>query len=147
MIRKLPALGAVLFVAVALADDIADRARIIGEWQLPAVSGKGTGESWILESKDDAIHITQLQNGRKLAELNCNTMGHECDSDRHAKVSLWFNGPKLVEMETRGTEVVKRLFSAVDQGDAMEVEVIPIVPAGKSVVLRFKRVRNSAARK
>jgi len=146
---KLAALGAVLCWACAAADDVDSRAKISGEWQLQSGSGKASGESWILDGKDDAIRVTQFQSGRKLAEFDCNTLGRDCeakDSNRRVKVSFWFNGPKLVQLETRGTDVVKRRFSVVEQGDEMEVEVIPIFPAGKPVVTRFKRVQVAAAR-
>lgn len=136
-------MGAVLFGALALADDGASREKIAGQWQLQGGDDKAPAESWILESQPDGIHITQLQNGRKLSEFKCNTMGRECevqDSGQKAKVSFWFSGPKLVQMETRGSEVVKRRFSTADEGEAMQVEVIPIVPDGKPVLLRFKRV-------
>jgi len=142
-------LGAVFAIGTALADDSAGRARISGEWQRQNVAGKDSGESWILEGKEDAIHLTQIQNGQKVSEVDCNTMGRACemkDSGRHAKVSFWFNGPKLVELETRGSEVVKRRFSVGEQGDTMEVEEIPVAPGGKPEVLQFKRVQVSTAR-
>jgi hypothetical protein len=147
---KLAALGAVLLIASAFADDSGGRAKVNGEWQLQTGAGKDAGETWILAGREDALHITQLQNGQKLAEFDCNTKGRECeakDAGRHAKVSFWFNGPKLVELETRGSEVVKRRFSVGDKGDVMEVEVIPIVPAGKPEVLQFKRMQVATAQK
>jgi hypothetical protein len=60
---------------------------------------------------------------------------------------MWFNGPKLVEIEARGTEVVKRRFSVTGDGDRMDVETIPIVPAGKSETRHFKRVPPAVAKK
>ena len=59
---------------------------------------------------------------------------------------MWFNGPKLVEMETRGSEIIKRRFQA-EEGDMVEVEVIPIVPSGKTEVVRLHRVSESDSRK
>jgi hypothetical protein len=47
---------------------------------------------------------------------------------------MWFNGPKLVELETRGAQVVKRRFSITGDGDTMDLETIPIVPTGKSEI-------------
>jgi len=132
--------------AVALAEDIADRGKLSGKWQAP----EGAGESWILDGKPDAVHITEFQNGQKLAEFECNTLGRECetrDAGHHAKVSFWFNGAKLVELETRGSEVVKRRFSVGEQPDLMELETIPIVPPGKPTLEHFKRVDVSAASK
>jgi hypothetical protein len=52
---------------------------------------------------------------------------------------MWFNGPKLVVMEVRGSEVLKRRFHATDDGSATEVESIPIVPQGKSELVRLTR--------
>jgi hypothetical protein len=144
------ACGAIVLAAGALAADGTGRANISGEWQQATAAGKDSGEAWVLDSKPDAIHVTQLQNGQRVAEYDCNTLGRECDvkgSGRHAKVSFYFNGPKLVQLETRGSEVVKRRFSVADQGNSMEVETMPIQPAGKPAVQQFKRVPVSAAQK
>jgi hypothetical protein len=54
---------------------------------------------------------------------------------------MWFNGPKLVELETKGKEVVKRRFAVAGEGDTLEIEVIPIEPAGKTETLRFRRLQ------
>lgn len=140
----------VLSTVAVLADSSSDRARLAGAWQLQADHGNSGGVVWNLESKDDAIRISCSENGQKVADFECNTMGRECevkDSGRQAKVSMWFSGPKLVELETRGSQVIKRRFAAVDGGEAMEIEVIPVVPAGKTEVLRFKRMQVSEARK
>jgi hypothetical protein len=70
-----------------------------------------------------------------------------CDvktAGKKATVSLWFNGPRLVEMETKGSDVVKRRFTILPQGDVMEMEVIPIVPSGKTESVQFKRAQLTA---
>jgi|SRR5664279_5050254 len=146
-------LGAALCTATGLADDGADRANIAGIWELQTGGakdpGERAGESWILETKEDAVHITRIDDGHKLAEFECNTLGRECevkDSGHSAKVTFWFNGPKLVQLETRGSRTVKRRFSTVDQGNAMDVEEIPMSPEGKTVVRRFTRVQRVTAR-
>jgi hypothetical protein len=51
----------------------------------------------------------------------------------------------LVQLETRGSDVVKRRFVVQSQDDLMEVEVMPLVPPGKTEVLRFKRVVAAAS--
>lgn len=61
-------------------------------------------------------------------------------------MSLWFNGPKLVELETRGTEIVKRRFSIAGDGDTMDLETIPIFPSGKIETAHFKRVPSAVAK-
>ena len=59
---------------------------------------------------------------------------------------MWFNGSKLVEMETRGPHRVKRRFSISSDTDSMELETIPIVPPGKSETAHFKRVSAATAK-
>jgi hypothetical protein len=63
---------------------------------------------------------------------------------KKATVSVWFNGPKLVQLETQGASVVKRRFAALPQGEAIEVKTIPIVPDGNGETVRFKREQVSA---
>lgn len=134
--------------ATALADEAADRAKLTGTWE-PKAGEKNDYGIWTLEDGDGSIRITEASNGQKIAEYECNTVGRECaikESGHAAKVSMWFNGPKLVEMWTRGSEVIKRRFQVTD-GDVLELEVIPIAPAGKSEVIHMGRVHGEAARK
>lgn len=140
-------LSVVIFGEVAFADDAADRAKLLGTWQLEHGNDK-EGSIWMLEDRNDVLHIVQSQNSQKLAEFECGTGGRDCDatdSGHQAKVSMWFSGPKLVQLETRGNDVIKRRFAIVGQGDAMEVEVLPIVPAGKTEILQFKRIQQVSA--
>ena len=133
-----------LFAGVAFGDTVADRARLIGKWQQDDPAGKAV---WVLESKGDNLQITHSDGAQKPSEYVCNTMGRECtvqDAGKKVHLSLWYSGPKLVEMETRGSDVLKRRFAVSANGDTMEVEVIPIVPAGKTEVLHFKRLQLSA---
>lgn len=74
-------------------------------------------------------------------------MGRECkirEGGKSATVSMWFNGPKLVELETRGSDVIKRRFSVDEKGETMDVEVIPISQGSKPEVLHFKRIEVAA---
>ena len=132
-----------------LADDEADRTKLIGTWQLQSGSDKD-GSLWTLETKTDGLRIVRSQNNQTLAEFECNTVGKDCDvkdSGHHVKVSFYYNGPKLVEFETRGSDVVKWRFGITGQGDTMEVEEIPVSPAGKTEVLQFKRAPTVSAQK
>jgi hypothetical protein len=112
-------------------------------------SGKDSNTVWILEGENDEIQITESRNNEVVAKFSCNTMGRECavkESGQKAKISLYYNGPSLVEMEIRGNDVVKRRFTATDSGDKLEIEVIPIAPSGKTEVLRLRRTEATAAR-
>jgi hypothetical protein len=60
---------------------------------------------------------------------------------------MWFNGTKLVELETVGNQVVKRRFTVTGDGDTMELETIPMVPSGSSEITHFKRSQSDASKK
>src|SRR4051794_34370603 len=116
----------VILVAVAvavmlpvLAADDGDRNKLAGSWQENAAE---PGKTWTLVETGDLMRIIETVKGEKLVEFQCNTVGKEC-SAKHGKVSMWFNGPKLVVMETRGSDVLKRRFEASADGDALEMEV------------------------
>ena len=133
---------AVIFAGGVFADDTSARAKLDGAWQPqdPAQSDAGL---WILQTKGDTLQVTHSLGDKKLIEFECPTTGSECqvkDSGKNAKVSMWFNGPKLVELETEGKDVVKRRFAVAESGDSLELEVIPIQPDGKTETLRFRRV-------
>ncbi len=136
-----------LFVGAGFADDVADRSKLTGTWKAADNQGK-TPEVWILAGQqDESIRLSHSENARTVAEFECNTLGRECKvrvSGKSATVSMWFNGSNLVQMETRGSDVVKRQFSPAGGGDSLDVEVTPLVPAGKPQVTRFKRTEATA---
>ncbi len=132
----------------AFADTEASRAKLIGSWQVQEASAAGPATVWSLEHVGDGIRLTESKEGQTVSELECNTVGKECtvkDSGHKVKVSMWYNGPKLVEIETRGSEVVKRRFSVAESGDNMEMELIPITPSGKAETFHLKRTQLAAA--
>ena len=130
-----------LLASAALCQE-ADRASLPGKWQIdPAKSDNGNAATLSIEIKDDdSLHyLLQTQNG-ETAEFQCTTDGQECamtDGGRKARVSLWFNGPSLVIMETKGNNVVKRRLTV--SGSTLGMEIIPIVPPGKTDKLTFNK--------
>ena len=131
---------AVLFLGLALAAASADREKLIGAWET-----RPDGDSravWTLATNGDTFRLTAAENDRTVSDIECNTLGRECElnvSGKPIKVTMWFNGAKLVVMETRGSEVLKRRFHAAVDG-TLELEVIPIVPQGKPELIRLSRV-------
>jgi hypothetical protein len=127
-----------LLSAALLGAADSDRAKLAGAWN----AGEGDARAaWILAENGDSMHVTYMQNDRKVLDFECNTVGRECevkDAGKPVKVSMWFNGPKLVVMETRGSDVMKRRFHAAGE-DEMELELMPLVPSGKPELLRLKR--------
>ncbi len=127
-------LGLLAAGCLAFADDAADRDKLAGSWESP------DGARWVLETKPDAIHITQFDHDRKVNDFECNTVGRECEvkeAGKAGKVTMYFNGPRLVVMQTRGSDVVKLRFHA--SGDQLEVETMPIVPQGKTETAKLAR--------
>jgi hypothetical protein len=130
--------------AAALADDQSDRQKLIGSWELQSPSGSTPAISWTFTATGHSMRVKQLEGGSKVAEFECETEGTPCEikaGGKRAMVSLWFNGPRLVEMETKGSDVVKRRFKVLPASDTMEMEVIPIVPGGKTETFEFKRAQ------
>jgi hypothetical protein len=131
------------------ADDRTDRGKLAGKWQ-PAAGEKTEYGTWTLEENNGSIRVTQESNGQKIAEYECSTAVRECDikeGGHAAKLSMWFNGSKLVQMRTRGSEVVKRRFHITGDGDTLELEVIPVAPGGKPDLVHMSRLHAEADRK
>ncbi|MEO8598094.1 MAG: hypothetical protein ABI759_32540 [Candidatus Solibacter sp.] len=136
------ALSALLLTGAAFADDDS-RAKLIGKWQ-QSDGNADAKATWTLAGVPaESIRATNSSGAQTIAEFECNTMGKECevkDAGRKTKVSMWFNGAKLVVMETRGDQVAKRRFAIAGDGDTMDLETIPIVPSGKVEITHFKRI-------
>jgi hypothetical protein len=147
MFLRIAIVGALLVAGMALADDEASRAKLMGSWQTADAAAKDTAV-WTISEKGDTLHVITSTAGRTMAEFDCDSFGHECTikvAGHTAKVSLWYNGPKLVEMETRGSFVWKRTFLITGDGDTMELEQTQIAPAPKSETMHFKRVAATTA--
>jgi hypothetical protein len=138
-------LSTLLLAGSALAADDGVRAKLTGKWQN---DGKEEPNStWTLKEMGDTIHVVNSNPTGIVVEFDCNIGGREC-AIKHAghksKVAVWFNGPKLVEMETMGTQVVKRRFTVTGSGDTMDLETIPLVPGGQAETTHFKRAPSEA---
>ena len=136
-----------LLAVSAFADDRADRAKLIGVWESPGNGGKNG--VWTIESKGENLHIIYLEGGQKLADFECNIAGRDCKVKafgHDSTISMYFNGAKLVQMETRGEQILKRVFTLMGDGDSMQLELVPIVPDGKPETQQFKRAPLAAAK-
>ena len=135
------ALSSLLLAGSALTADDTTREKLAGKWQQS--EGNGSSKStWTLENTGDSIHVINSNPTETIEEFDCNTLGKECavkNAHHKSKVSLWFNGAALVELETTGNQVVKRRFTVTGNGDTMDLETIPIVPSGQPDTVHFKR--------
>jgi hypothetical protein len=135
-------LSTLLLAGSALTADDAVRAKLTGKWEQSDGNGE-TKSTWTLKELGDSMHVTNSSLTGTIVAFDCNIGGKEC-AIKHAghksKVALWFNGPKLIEMETMGTQVVKRRFTVTGDGDTMDLETIPLVPGGPGETTHFKRL-------
>lgn len=140
------ALSTLLLAGSAFAADDAARAKLAGKWQQSEGNGE-TRSTWTLENMGDSIHIVNSNPTETIEEFDCNTLGKECavkNGGHKSTVSLWFNGAALVELETKGKEVVKRRFTVTGNGDTMDLVTIPIVPGGQPDTVHLKRTTSEA---
>ena len=146
MTIQMTALTALLLCVPVLADDISDRAKLLGSWQAQDDSGK-EATVWVLEVKGMALHISESRGDMKISEFECVPKGAECEgtvAGNKATVTMYYDGPALVQLETKGSDVTRRRFALTGQPDMMDLEVRPIVGAGKAETLHLKRIKISA---
>jgi hypothetical protein len=110
-------------VTMAMANDPA----VTGTWQ----SQSKPADSFVIQRTGDQIHLQEMDGTNVKSEYTCKLGGQDCDVGHGEKVSLWFNGPVLVELRTHHDAVVKRRFAFADGGNQMQLEVDPINPPGK----------------
>ncbi len=144
MTAMMAALGTALLAATAFAQD---RPNFSGNWRFDASKSelhnlKVSNATWTIKQDDTSIDITQSEGGAaKPVELKCTTDGKDCVvSGEKAKASMWYNGPILVEMETRGDHVVRYRLTMSQDGKTLKVETTQIVPQDNGIdVLVFEK--------
>ncbi len=138
--------GVLILATAALADDSEQRAKLMGSWQGESADAK-EASSYILQRSAESMHVSGSNGGKTLVEFDCK-MSEECevkDAGHRAKITMYFNGAKLVETETIGSRVIRRRFTLTGD-DTMQLEVIPIEPDGKTKTILLKRVATQAAK-
>ncbi|HEV2689317.1 MAG TPA: hypothetical protein VGV35_12210 [Bryobacteraceae bacterium] len=124
-----------------------DRPSMTGTWQFDAAKSdlktlKLSGATWVIDESDNSIHLTESEAGKsKKVEMQCTTDGKECNvTGDKAKASFWYNGPMLVEMETKGDRVTRYRMKISDDAKTLTVELTHIVPQiDKNDVLVFNK--------
>ncbi|MEO8127266.1 MAG: hypothetical protein ABJF23_19520 [Bryobacteraceae bacterium] len=130
------------------ADRASDRAKLSGTWT-PEDANQKEVETFVIENGPEKIHMARKHGDGKVFDIDCSSLAKECqlkDEDgKDAKITMYFNGNKLVQLETKGTKVVKRRFGMTKDDNVMKLEVIPIVPNGKPETILYKRVQAALA--
>jgi hypothetical protein len=122
----------------------ADHPDFTGSWKLNSNQSKIKDSK--LATECSKLTIEQKETEISLSEadglaIRCSIAGKDC-ANKSSKVSFWFNGPKLVQMEYTGhsgEHVRKRRLSLSPDGNTLQMEVIPISPAGDTSLLAFDK--------
>jgi hypothetical protein len=124
-----------------------ERPNLSGTWQFDSSKSqlhtvKVGGATWVINEDDSSIQITESEDGAaKKIELKCTTDGKQCKvSGDKATASFWYNGPMLVEMESKGEHVMRYRMKLSDDGKTLTVDSTSIVPQStEDDVLVFRK--------
>ncbi|HVW83175.1 MAG TPA: hypothetical protein VHB50_00765 [Bryobacteraceae bacterium] len=134
-----------LFAATAGAQD--NRPNFSGSWQLNSAksevhSGKPAAIKLTIEQKGSTIHVVRTlkaTDGKETSiEFNCTTDGKDCDA-KGAKVSLWYDGSSLVEMDI-GETVTKSKMTLSGDGKTLSYEITFISPQADADNLELDKI-------
>jgi hypothetical protein len=107
-----------------------------GKWQANAEksqlhSGKAFAVNLTIEQKDASIHVVKTMkagNGKESTmEFTCTTDGKDCDA-KGVKVSLWYDGTTLVEMDIGNDLVAKTSMTLGENAKTISATVTYISP-------------------
>jgi hypothetical protein len=123
------------------------KASLSGTWQFDSAkselhNSKMTPATWVIDEGDNSIHITETEGAKsKKIDMQCTTDGKECQvTGDKSKASFWYNGPILVQMQTKGDQVTRFRLKASEDGKTLTVELTHIVPqTDKSDLLVFQK--------
>jgi hypothetical protein len=135
-----------LFALPAIAQEAA-KPSLTGTWQLDAAkselhNSKVTTATWVIDESANSIHLSETEGAKsKKIDMQCTTDGKECQvSGDKSKASFWYNGPILVEMQTKGDQVTRYRLKASEDGKTLTVELTHLVPPlEKSDLLVFQK--------
>jgi hypothetical protein len=131
-----------MIAAAAVLMSAQDRPNLVGSWQSQA----GGNVSITIRGTQDTLHVLETD-GNDSREWTCASDGKNCVMPGQPKdtVSAWYNGPALIVMETRGNDVVKKRLQLSADKSKLEMEVIPIVPPGKTEKIELSKKSQASA--
>ncbi len=133
-----------LAFAIAGATLIAqDHPNFSGTWQLEADKSENAHSKSIslaIQQDQDSISVNSDDEGRAM-QFKCSTNGQNCKAKGEpAEVSIYFNGPMLVELDTEhGDHVVKKRLHMGADGQTLEMELMRVNPPGPTEKLVFAK--------
>lgn len=121
-------------------------ANVCGNW----VNTSDSAKKLTVAEKGDTIHVEEMSGSRVVLDYTCPLNGQECEAKengRPLKVMTYLNGPNLVELQERGSEVEKRRFVPGTDGKKMQLEVIPLSSSEKTETVAFERESSADSEK
>lgn len=115
--------------------------------QTPDFSGTWHSDSnaslkWVLSQKGDQLHVQEFTGNKVEADFTCSLLGTECaakEGGRSERISMYFNGAKLVEIRERGESAIKQSLTVSADGKTLTVETVPLVSGKKPEAVSFHR--------
>jgi hypothetical protein len=136
--RKFTSFSLFIFMGAAVFPLAAQTPDLSGTW----ISDSHGSEKWILEQKGGKIHIQELDGDKVEANFTCSLDGQECEAkeDGHSeKITMYFNGTKLVKICERGSGTVKQRLEVSADGKTLNVETVPLSSGQKAETISFRR--------
>ena len=127
-----------LFAAAASAQPT--KPNFSGKWEMNAEKsqshgGKAAAVSLTIEQKGASIHLiktTKAASGKEsVTEFTCTTDGKDCEA-KGFKVSLWYDGPSLVEMDVSDDLVAKTSMALADDSKSLTLTITYIAPQSEA---------------
>jgi hypothetical protein len=128
-----------LCLSFTLAKGQQDHPNLSGKWQTNASrstlrSGKPAVARLTIEQKAASIHLVFTMNDEgkeSVVEFTCSTDGKDCDVQGE-KISLWYSGPSLVEMDIGKETTTKSTMKIDEDGKSMTIDVAHITPTAEA---------------
>jgi uncharacterized protein YycO len=109
-----------------------------GTW----VADSNSSQKWVLTQKDNQIHVQKMNGDKVETNFTCSLAGLECkakENGRSEKITMYFNGSKLVEIEERGDETIKSRMAVSSDGKILTIETVPLSTNQRTEVASFRR--------
>jgi hypothetical protein len=125
---------------------IGSKPDLSGDWQLQGDSNRKIKLVIAEDSGQEKVRIVETSaDADRKTEFDCSVKGKECQGTvegEPAKITVYYNGPTLVELATRGRgdKVTKTRRTLSPDGNSLTVEVVDIVPPGKKEKVTYSRV-------
>lgn len=111
---------------------------LTGTW----LSESNASQKLVLNQKDGKIHFQEMSGEKVDIDFTCSTSGQECEAKENGhseKITMYFNGAKLVELRERGNDTIKQRLALSNDGKVLTVETVPLSSQEQIRIESFRR--------